>query len=477
MFLRPLVALVLLAGCSSDTALRGAPPPDASKGATSGGPGSPGGPNGGWPGQPPLPQGPWSRLDPGDMPDIYFVVAHGDQDCCWNCDGDQPAGGAADPDPEEESETPVTGDDDGESGNDTDEDIAYECRVDYAIVDLFGQVVADFALPGASEGAYWSHLRLQPAGPGRFLAVAQGWTMPEQSTPPQEETAEDGPIDEPTGGLWLPLVAFEIDAVAETTTMVAWQDGTTGELVLPSTGRRLSLRATWQPPQLAVAPDDPDWLYVWDGATDCGEETPSLRAINRVDRTILDRVWSVDELVAPEVADAGPLTPFALEPSLNDAGEPVFLLGMNDMGCGGAFAPFHVLTAWSPVSGSSFSSMTAGSTSYGMPRPTFAGWNGGGALQLTSPYSPLEWRLTQKKQTLSGPVQGLSWNARPGPVLDPAGPTFLVAGVPDDATSQGDVIKVVHAGEVVWEIDRLRFGLQGRQVSIFDIAILPPWEE
>ena len=466
------LALVLLnAGCTSDTALREAPPPQPAEEGAPGGPNGPG-PGGGWPGQPPLPQGPWAGLDPGDMPDIYFVVAHGDINCCWNCDGAFPGGGVDSPDPESEDDGPIDGSE--ESGNGaTDEDIGYVCRVDYAIVDLFGQVIADFALPGTDEGAYWTHMRVQPAGPGRFLAVAQGWNVPAAPAP----GPEDGIVDEPYGGAYLPLVAFEIDAVAETTTMVAWQDGNSGELVLPATGRRVPIGQAWTPAQIAFAPNDPDWIYVWGSPNDCSEGTPSLRAVNRVNRNVLDRVWTTDDLFTDETAELGAMIPFALEPSLDDAGDPIFLLALSDMGCTGGFAPFSVLSAWSPTTGPAFSSVQSGVTSYGAPRPTFAGWSGGGALQVTSSYSPSAWQLTQKKQTLTGPMQGFSWNVRPGPVLDPAGPTFVVAGIPDDGSSQSDVIKVVHAGEVVWEIDRLRFGLQGRQVSVFDIAILPPWEE
>ena len=58
-------------------------------------------------------------------------------------------------------------------------------------------------------------------------------------------------------------------------------------------------------------------------------------------------------------------------------------------------------------------------------------------------------------------------------MLDPAGPTFALLGTTDEAP-WSDRLVVVHGEDEVWSIDRLRFGLQEREVAMLDVIVLPP---
>lgn len=484
----PALAL-LLVGCHSDTSLRAAPPLDPvseEPGIRHGG--GPGGGPGGWPGLPTLPSGPWGELDPGSMPDIYFVVAHGDPGCCWDCDGVWLTGDAAGAGADEDADgLPPINNSDG----DVDSEVGWECQVEYAIVDIHGQVVAEFNLPGQDENQYawWTHLRIIPSGPGRFLATAYGWTEPYPPYDTDDEYDEelpenDGPLDEdeesdyPEPGAWVPWSAWEINAVTETITPVAWQDGSTREIVMVETGRRVDIGPAWAGVQAAISPDDPEWLMLWAMEYDCVTELRPLRAVNRLDVTMLDRLWNVEDLLPPAMVESGvPLSAFSLEPSIDDEGRATYLLGVTDYGCGGGFAPVTAVVNWSPTNGARWYGETSWSGYY-YNRVSFAGWNGGGALLVDSPYEPSSWHVIRGDgETVDGLVSGMSWGVRPGPMLDPAGPSFALLGVPENSTTYGDAIHFIHGGEKVWQIDGLRFGLQTTPVTVFDVIVLPPWDQ
>lgn len=480
----PLVALVFAFGCNSDSSLRVAPPGDGTEeGSGAGGRGNGGVPGGGWPGLPELPSGPWGELNPGEMPDIYFVVAHGDPGCCWDCDGDYYTD-AMDPDTDE--------DDDGfpdNSDGDVDNDAEWMCEVDYAIVDLFGQVIAEFDLPGQNDAenyAWWTHMRIIPSGPGRFLATVQGWSQPEmppydQTTTDEEPPPEDGPIDEsdePLPGVWVPWYAWEIDALAESVRPVAWQDPGTREIVMIDTGRRVDIGPAWAGVNVAVSADDPEWLILQAREYDCATPLSPIRAVNRLERGVLDRIWYPRDFLPPELDDLQDemvLGAFALEPSVDEEGRATFLIGVSDYGCGGGFAPVTGLIDWSPRDGVRWYE-TTNWAGYNQ-RISYAGWSGGAALHVDSPYEPTSWRVYRDEGSVEGLVSGLAWGVRPGPMLDPAGPSFALIGYPSDGTSYGDALQFVHGGQTVWEIDSLRFGLQDREVTMFDVIVLPPWED
>ena len=72
-----------------------------------------------------------------------------------------------------------------------------------------------------------------------------------------------------------------------------------------------------------------------------------------------------------------------------------------------------------------------------------------------------------------GMVPNATWNVRPGPMLDPAGPTFAVL-VGEPTLEPSDSIAFIHGGQEVWRIEKLRFGLQERGVGLRDLIVLPP---
>jgi hypothetical protein len=93
------------------------------------------------------------------------------------------------------------------------------------------------------------------------------------------------------------------------------------------------------------------------------------------------------------------------------------------------------------------------------------------ALNLLGEYGLPRWRMTSPASVSEGPLSPERSGYRPGPVLDPQGPTFTVIGT-DIETWAGDSLDFYHQGEVVWSIDRLKFGLQERQVYFADVILL-----
>jgi|GEM_PF-1665517 len=455
-----LLFAVLLAACSSDTTLHLAPDPLPEEGVA-GAPGGSGG--GGWPGLPPLPKGPWSELDPGEMPDVWFVVAYGDVGCCYGCDGlygDQ-------------YDTADTSDDGApdegfDSGADQSE-AGFECEVKYAIVDLFGQVIDEFAPPSPSDGfTSFSHLDIQPSGPGRFLATVQGWgdsPIPLEQ-PGEEPGPEDGPVDYYS---WHPWTAFEFDAVARTQSLVAHQDPADYRVLIPETGARVDVGSYGV--QAAIDPADAEWLYLWGARYGCQYQPMPLRAANRFKTGVLPRVWGMDEIAGAELAAAN-WYPSAFGASVDEDGETHLLLGMGDMGCGGGVLPTQVLADFAPGAGTSWTH--ASSAPWSVNPPSWAPWSGGGTVQIESPWEAPTWHVATPQGEDSGLVGGLNWNVRPGPMLDPSGPTFALIGSSEPYT-QGDSISIQHDGGQVWSIDSLRFGLSERQVAILDLIVLPPF--
>ena len=166
--------LLLLTACQSDFAIRALPPEapitegDPWTAPPIGGPADPVRPS------TPSGGGPWGNLNPGDLPQVYFAVAYSD----YSCDdvdgdggdpgeGDLGGGGAVGDD--SDADGPVE-DIEEDEPPDEDGDIWYECPARLAVIDLLGQVIAEFPLPGESD-AYtaWSYLSLAPAAATRQL--------------------------------------------------------------------------------------------------------------------------------------------------------------------------------------------------------------------------------------------------------------------------------------------------------------------
>lgn len=451
----PLLFALALAGCPQDTTLRVAPPPLADDDDDDGGGGGGGG--GGWPGLPELPPGPWGQLDPGEMPDVHFVVAWTDEGCCVNCDGlwlDEPY--ETMDEPEEGEEQTTTGWPESDWG--------LGCAARYAVIDLFGQVIAELAPPGQDETMLWTHTSLAPSGPGRFMAASQGYTiyLPD---PGGEQPPEDGPID-----TYVPWAAWEFDLVNNRVDEVARQSQDLRLTVQPS-GRTLDLPA-WET-HAVLDPQDPDWLYVWSGSSwSCDQPTPSIRAIHRVESGLIGPRFDGEDLLGPDLDATGPFVPRSLQPSVDEEGNPRLFARLDSVGCD-ALAPVYVSTAFDPWGEHTWRAEDA--VWPGM-RPTYAGWGGGAFLTVDVATAPATWRVQGPEQDVTGEVPGTSWNVRPGPMLDPAGPTFAVL-MASDQPPYGDSLVVFHGGQEVWRIDSLRFGLQERQLTFQDVIVLPPQVE
>ncbi len=446
-----LLGLALLAGaCVNDTTLREAPPRDpVGEEGPGGGPGTPP-TGGGWPGLPPLPGGPWGELDPGEMPEVYFIAAFADPDCCWNCDGYY-----------------STGDVDG-FPDESSADMGFECSVTYGVIDLRGQVLAEFHPTDWMPGAQITHLDIAPSGPGRFLATSQGWGegLGVLTDPPEEELPpEDGPIDTYT---WLPWMAWEIDAVLGTTTLVAYQDPSDYSVVIPETGKRIEAGAGYAV-QAALDPVDPDWLYVWGTRYGCEQNPMPLRATHRFDAGVLDRFWSMDEIL-PNYEGSNRYAN-GMAASVDETGRTHLMLDLADMGCGDGLVPSNLVADFVPDDGSSWS--LADVLGHGSNGVSWAPWNGGAILQVDSPWDEPRWFVNGPTGESEGEPPGLTWNVRPGPMLDPAGPTFALLGG-EPVYPARDSIVFVHGGQEVWRLDSLRFGLQDRDVVFMDLIVLPP---
>ena len=450
----PLLFALALAGCPQDTTLRVTPPPLADDDDDDGGGGGGGG-GGGWPGLPELPSGPWGELDPGEMPDVHFVVAWTDEGCCVNCDGLWLDG------PDEALEEPYEGE---EQTTTTwpDENWGLGCAARYAVIDLFGQVIAELTPPEQDETMLWTHTSLAPTGPGRFMAASQGYMI--YLPDPAEQPPEDGPID-----TYVPWAAWEFDLVNNRIDEVARQSQDLRLTVQPS-GRTIEL-PTWEL-HAVLDPNDPDWLYVWSGSNwDCTRAMPQIRGIHRTESGLIGPRFDEEFLLGPLPESFGSFVPRSLQASIDDEGNTRLFARMDSQGCGGEFAPVYASTAFDPRGPGYW---RVGDGVWPGLRPPFAGWSGGGFLTIDGSAPSAEWNFQGPESELAGALANPY--ARPGPVLDPAGPTFALVET-SDQPPYADSLVIFHGGQEVWRIDSLRFGLQERQLTFQDVIVLPPQVE
>ncbi len=429
--LRPLIALVFLAACSSEEpTLFTAPPPGEIVTAPPSGP--PVGP------PPPPAPSPWELITPGEFPDVYFGVVWSEWPCDNTLDGNN-----ADP---------------GVDG-----DIWGPCPSSMAVVDLMGQVVAEFDLPDNDDEtpwwSNWNHVSIKPAGPGQFLVVAEFW-------------GDDIPDAD---GFWqgTQWQGFIADAYDGSFTKVLSWNPMSGYIRIEESGRLLPMDAygTWI--HVGVWQEDPDWLLIWGGYGNCYDNGGGLRSLTMTHRSRpmdLGRMWTVDELLPPDLAaQETTLWPWAMESGVDEEGRGQLLLGVTGSGCEEVPVEPELLgwtpdgVAWRAQPGIETWPMTA----------TFAGWGGGGALTMAPMPSDglsVEWRVSGPDGVRSGEMGYDRWSYRAGPMLDPVGPTFATIGAKSQGV--GDAIDIVHAGEVVWSIESLRFGLQDRDVYLRDVVLL-----
>lgn len=465
--------LLLLTACQSDFAIRALPPEapitegDPWTAPPIGGPADPVRPS------TPSGGGPWGNLNPGDLPQVYFAVAYSD----YSCDdvdgdggdpgeGDLGGGGAVGDD--SDADGPVE-DIEEDEPPDEDGDIWYECPARLAVIDLLGQVIAEFPLPGESD-AYtaWSYLSLAPAGPGQFLAVMENWGV------------ADGEAGDDADGFWQgrPWHAMRGDAVTgEIETIARWETGS-GMVEMTSTGDLIDLGSWNAWANFAIAPTLPDWLMMWAGTTNCSE-MQSLRAAH-IQGAAPDKVWTSSELLPPDLlpVDGGKprLWPWNLDAGADFDGTSRMLLGVSSDGCTDEAGSYE-LVAWSPEEGPLWHQPAAAQGWTWPPAASWAGHDGGAALELMFGYAPDQvYRLIDADGVREEPMPADPdiQNRLVGPLIDPAGPTFVTVSRRIQEFDYRDVLEIHHAGEVVWTIDGLRFGLAERRVFFADVAMLPP---
>jgi len=459
-------ALLLLAGCASDFQILSLPADPPATEAVGVPPFE--GPID--PVRPPQPPGggPWSNLNPGELPEVYFAVAYSD----WSCDD---VDGAADPGDEPPFGAPDEDDEVGDDGSpDSDGDIWYECPARLAVIDLMGQVIAEFPLPDETPAwTPWSYLSLAPAGPGQFLAVMENWNQ-----------VSDGASDDADAdGFWQgrPWEALRGDALTGQIDRVARWDMNTGLVEMAGTGDLVDLGSWNAWANLAIAPTMPDWLMMWAGTTNCSE-MQSLRAVHLTGAED-EKVWTASELLPPELLpeDGGKprFWPWNLDGGADLDGNSRMLLGVSNDGCGGDAGGSYDLVAWSPEEGPLWHQPALAEGWTWPPAASWVGHSGGAALEIAFGYAPDQlYRLLSEDGIREEPLP-----ADPdiqtrvaGPLIDPAGPTFVTISRRVQEFDYRDVLEIHHEGEVVWTIDAMRFGLAARPVFFADVVMLPPLE-
>ena len=439
-----LTLALCLSGCANDYDLLVAGPSDAEEPVAGPAIGPVEGPD--WPDLPDPPDppdlpdppdSPWDDLTPGDLPDVYLAVSWSEFECCVACD-------YADPTPVEPS--------------------IIACWSRFAVIDLRGQVVAEFPLP-LEENQDWSpysYLNMVPAGPGRFLAVVNNWS---------------GGYDDDDGGpsssfweIWL------MDAVQGTTTRVAHWDAEFGGVMLDHTSRLVYTGAAGSAPLVGVWPDDPDRLVLWLFDSECPEGgVGQLHSFHLFEPEEPVLAWKVEDLLPEGLPEelAG-LWPWSLDLSLDDDGAPTALLGVMGGACGYGDTELRIVAA-SLEQGSLWNELLWGG--WAPYKPTYTGRSGGASLYVpTWAGGPPEWQLFGPDGTQSGGLPEDVLTAFAGPVLDPEGPTFALVGGTEDG-GYHHAIDVIHQGEPVWRVDKLKFGLQERGIFLTDVDLLQPVPE
>ena len=263
------------------------------------------------------------------------------------------------------------------------------------------------------------------------------------------------------------------------TPLAVW-DTMTGQARISSTGRVVDLGGWSGWLHVGMWPQDPEHLLFLSGDGSCGGDgLRGLRSVDLVNGNALDQIWEAADLLPPELLLASPDAtrwPWSFQTGADDDGNPALLLGVGDGGCQNP--PLNALVAWDASAGPRW---TAPLDQPGWPMSaTFAAWNGGGALRVAiDPYDgSWGWTFHGPDGEQMGALETGPWQYRPGPVFDPAGPTFaVISTISDETWGQKDVVDVYHRGEKIWRIDGLQFGLAERVVSLQDLVLLPPVPE
>lgn len=368
---------------------------------------------------------PWDDLDPGNLAELVFGVAWSDPSCI-----DAEIGGCV--------------------WNDND-----ECSPRFAVIDGTGQVLVEFAsLPYQWTWEWcYAHTEIAPAGPGRFTATVQAWLY----RPGWGDIGQHGQT-------WM-----ADGADGSITPLAGWMPHS-GSMQVMTTGESIELPAHPARPITTVLADAPDRLAVIVEPEYCGESSnTALVAVSTTDVDAEPWSWTLDELLLPESVGHTDLRPWSLRSGFDEQGAAsLSVVGRSD-GCGAGLVPVDLVAAWSPDQGPLWWSDL--DLSPGMVRTSAR--SGGGAFWTWLLDDAYWWTMVTPQGDVTAPVYGGLDRVKPGPLIDPAGPVLVTHGVQREAEPRS-VVRFSSAGQPVWEIESLRFGLQQTDVYVHDLVLLQP---
>ena len=333
---------------------------------------------------------------------------------------------------------------------------AWAPEIHYDIIDLRGQVVAEFTFDDPNER--YSHLDLVPGPDGTFYIA----------------------FDRSFSGS-----SMEADGFSQDTWWEVWQaDGRTGVATqvlrwdpvdqvarLPQTGQALEMfpgdgttTGYWH--TLAADPVDPDRMMLWSGNRQCVDEGVwDLRAVHTRDASVAVETWGPDELLS--VDDADDLYPFTLSSGVAEQGAVSYLLGVTEQHC--YETREHTISSWRPGTGQLWeATLPPGIRSEEM---SYTGLEGGHALHLGLEDDIVRWHVTGGERSLQGTLNSKWWNMRPGPMLHPDGPAFIVSASTVEQPFWSR-LHVMAGGKRVWSIEQFKIGLDKRNYWLLDVGIL-----
>jgi len=134
----------------------------------------------------------------------------------------------------------------------------------------------------------------------------------------------------------------------------------------------------------------------------------------------------------------------------------------------------YQISSWSPIDGYRWEATLSEGWS---EEVTYTGLDGGRALNLglltdqATATEAVRWQVTGPDGTEQGELDPDWWMIRPGPMLHPEGPAFMISAshVEDKYSSQ---LHVLTGGKTVWSIDAFKIGLDQRRFWLAELVKL-----
>ncbi|MBW1881809.1 MAG: hypothetical protein JRJ84_25920 [Deltaproteobacteria bacterium] len=217
----------------------------------------------------------------------------------------------------------------------------------------------------------------------------------------------------------------------------------------------------------------PDALWLFDGGQYLTLPDMGLKTLSMVDEDAPVPRWPVDQLLPSGMLEDDPLLArFWVRPGTDIDGTDSLLLVvlLVDNTNPASMDLTWWAASWTEAAGIRWNAILEDFDGWDV---RYSGLDGGVALYLTE--APVRWRVLRGDVPAEGALDAVACpDPRPGPLLDPTGPTFVLLCRTADKTA--DQLAILHGGQEVWLIDALTFGLQERTVPIADLIVLPPLE-